>query len=40
MKNTVDYINEKTKNFAPEIGIILGSGLGEFADEHCDIAIS
>lgn len=39
MEETIKYLNEKTGNFAPEIGIILGSGLGEFADEHCDIAI-
>ena len=40
MQSTVEFINEKTNNFKPEIGIILGSGLGEFADEHCDTAIS
>ena len=39
MKNTIDFINEKTDNFKPEIGIILGSGLGELADEYCDYAI-
>ena len=40
MEDTVKFINEKTNNFKPEIGIILGSGLGEFADEYCDYAIS
>lgn len=40
MENTINYINEKTNSFMPEIGIILGSGLGELADEYCDIAIS
>lgn len=30
MQNTLDFINEKTNNFKPEIGIILGSGLGDF----------
>lgn len=40
MENTLKFINEKTENFRPEIGIILGSGLGEFADEYCDYAIS
>ncbi len=39
MNKTIEYINEKTGNFIPEIGIILGSGLGEFADEHKTIAI-
>ena len=36
---TIEFLNEKTNNYAPEIGIILGSGLGELADEYCDIAI-
>ena len=40
MQNTINFINEKTNNFKPEIGIILGSGLGELADEYCDCAIS
>lgn len=40
MENTIRFINEKTNNFKPEIGIILGSGLGELADEYCDYAIS
>lgn len=39
MQNTLDYINKKTNGFIPEIGIILGSGLGEFADEYCDVVI-
>lgn len=39
MENTIKFINEETNGFKPEIGIILGSGLGEFADEHCDMAI-
>ena len=39
MKETVEFLKEETKNFVPEIGVILGSGLGELADEHCDIAI-
>ena len=33
MENSISFINEKTENFEPEIGIILGSGLGELADE-------
>lgn len=32
MKKTLDFINEKTNSFKPEIGIILGSGLGDFAN--------
>ncbi|MBR6098661.1 purine-nucleoside phosphorylase [bacterium] len=40
MENTIKYIESKIGNFKPEIGIILGSGLGELADEYCDIAIS
>lgn len=40
MENTLNYINEKTNGFVPEIGIVLGSGLGEFADEHCDCALA
>ncbi len=40
MQNTIDFINSKTENFKPEIGIILGSGLGELADEHCDFAVN
>lgn len=39
MDNTIKFIEEKTCGFKPEIGIILGSGLGELADECCDIAI-
>lgn len=40
MQNTIDFIREKIGAFNPEIGIILGSGLGELADEYCDVAIS
>ncbi len=32
MELAINYIQEKIKNFKPEIGIILGSGLGDFAD--------
>lgn len=39
MNKTVDFINEKTNNFQPEIGIILGSGLGEFAQEFDNISL-
>lgn len=32
MQETIDYIQNKIKDFKPELGIILGSGLGDFAD--------
>lgn len=35
----VEYIRGKLGDFKPEIGIILGSGLGDLADEFCEIAI-
>lgn len=38
-ETTVKFLREKIGNFKPEIGIVLGSGLGELADEYCDIAI-
>ena len=40
LEDTIKFIEEKTNGFKPEIGIILGSGLGELADEYCEIAIS
>lgn len=40
MQETLDYINEKTNNFKPEIGIILGSGLGDFVNNFESISIS
>lgn len=39
LDKAVEYIKNKTNNYVPEIGIILGSGLGELADEFCEIAI-
>ncbi len=36
----VEFINSRIDGFVPEIGIVLGSGLGELADEYCDIAIN
>ena len=39
MESTVNYIKEKIKDFQPEIGIILGSGLGDFADGFESIII-
>ena len=40
LNSAVEYINKCTNNFKPEIGIILGSGLGELADEYCIEALS
>lgn len=39
MQDTLNFINEKTNNFKPEIGIILGSGLGDFANSFDCISI-
>lgn len=43
MLKTVDFlrekISEKLGDFVPEVGIVLGSGLGELADEYCLLAI-
>ena len=39
MEDTIKFIKKKIKNFVPEIGIVLGSGLGEIADEYCDVSI-
>ena len=40
MEKTVDYIKSKIGDFKPEIAIVLGSGLGELADEYCDIKLA
>lgn len=39
MQTTIDLINERTSNFKPEIGIILGSGLGDFVNNFSSISI-
>ena len=39
MQKTIDFINKQIKDFKPEIGIVLGSGLGDLADEFCEISI-
>lgn len=39
MESTINYIKEKIQDFQPEIGIILGSGLGDFADGFESIII-
>ena len=40
MDETIKFIEEKINGFKPEIGIILGSGLGDFADNFEAITIS
>lgn len=40
MDETIRFIEEKINGFKPEIGIILGSGLGDFADNFDSIVIS
>ena len=40
MDETIRFIEEKINGFKPEIGIILGSGLGDFADDFDAIRIS
>lgn len=39
MEQTIKYIQEQIKDFKPQIGIILGSGLGDFADDYSSIVI-
>lgn len=39
LSKSVNFIKDKIGDFEPEIGIVLGSGLGELADEYCKIAI-
>ena len=39
LSEAVSFIKSKIGDFEPEIGIVLGSGLGELADEFCDIAL-
>jgi len=38
-KETLDFINSKTNNFVPEIGIVLGSGLSVFCENLQGISI-
>lgn len=40
MQNSINFIRSKVGDFVPEIGIILGSGLGDFADKFDSISIS
>lgn len=39
INDSLDYINTYTDSFSPEIGIVLGSGLGELADRYNEYAI-
>ncbi len=39
MSETLDYIKQKINDFKPQIGVVLGSGLGELADEAGGIRI-
>lgn len=39
IKDTLDYIDTFTDGFKPEIGIVLGSGLGDLADTYSEFAI-
>lgn len=39
MQQTIDYIKSVIGDFKPEVGIVLGSGLGELADEYSKFAI-
>lgn len=40
LNQAVEFIKGRIGDFTPEVGIILGSGLGELADEYCSIAIN
>lgn len=40
MQKTLDFINEKTNYSKPEIGIILGSGLGDFVKDFSVVSLS
>ncbi len=39
IKNTASYISEQIQGFEPQIGIVLGSGLGDLV-EHIEVAYS
>ena len=40
LEKSVEYIKKQIGDFKPQIGIILGSGLGEIADEYCKYSIN
>lgn len=33
IQETIEYVNQRTSNFKPSIGLVLGSGLGSFVDQ-------
>ena len=39
LQDSLDYLDIYTDSFRPEIGMILGSGLGELGDRFCEYAI-
>lgn len=39
IEDTISYIRSYTDDFEPEIGLVLGSGLGELADRFCEYSI-
>ena len=39
MQNTIEYIKNKISGFEPDIALILGSGLGNFADSYDGIRL-
>lgn len=39
LESAVRFIKERLGNFKPDVGVILGSGLGELANEYCQISI-
>lgn len=39
LEKAVNFIKEKINGFVPEVGIVLGSGLGELADEYSRIVL-
>lgn len=39
LESAVRFIKERSGDFKPDVGVILGSGLGELANEYCQISI-
>ncbi len=40
MQETINFLNERTNNFKPETGIVLGSGLGDFAKDFEAVSVA